>query len=473
MGKQLVRRRFLQSLGVCLAATPAISRRAFGEPAPARPPLRFVGLFMPHGVVQEYFRPGPGFDLSADKCLLAPFDDAARLGRSYRELIVPIEGLDLTAGIEAGTVGHDASRVILTGSGARGRNASLDQYLAIECGLGADTPVTSLVLGVGSDDTGLGFNLSYAKGGVPVPKLIDPSVVFDELFGKVLTGDERRALEWRRQVGRSVLDAVGEETRALARIAPASERHKLQAHQAALREVEKRLLPPDRQCTAPARPDAALFPALRGSAGGEPYFEVITALQLDLIARALACDLSRFVTLYLGDLTRSPLPLGLPSDIHLDVAHRYEARRDGRPGNPASWDALAIQNRHTYGQIAGLMQRLDAAGVLADTVILAQGDMGDTAAHSSRNVPTLLAGGCGGHFEMGRYLDVRTNKPAGQTVPNNRLLVSIAQAFGAPVTRFGFSPNLATVAGRFEPLHDPAFGERAGPPATAEKPPTG
>lgn len=466
MGIFSSRRRFLQSLGVCAAATPGLCKYAFAEPSPARPPLRFVGVFMPHGVVAEYFRPGPGFALSAEKCLLAPFDDAGRFGRSYRDSIIPIEGLDLTAGIETGTVGHDASRVILTGSGARGRNPSLDQYLAVECGLGAETPVTSLVLGVGSDDTGLGYNLSYGKGGVPVPKLIDPAVVFDELFGKVLTGEERRALEWRRLIGKSVLDVVGEETRGLARVAPVSERHKLEAHQAALREVEKRLLPPERQCPSPERPDPARFPALRASGGGEPYFEVITALHCDLITRAFGCDLTRFVTLYLGDLTRSPLPLGLPSDIHLDVAHRYEPRRDGRPGNPASWDALAIQNRHTYGQVAGLMQRLDAAGVLADAVILAQGDMGDTAAHSSRNVPTVLAGGCGGHFAMGRYLDVRTNKPAGQTVPNNRLLVSLAQAFGVPVTRFGFSQNAATVTGRFEPLHDPAAGEHPGDPAS-------
>jgi hypothetical protein len=454
-GTEMKRRRFLQSLGVCAVSTPGLAAAALSEPEArdGQAPLRFVGVFMPHGVVKEYYRPGPNFDLRWDKCLLAPFDDAARFGRSFRDDILPIDGIDLAAGIEVGTVGHDASRVILTGSGARGTNASLDQYLAVECGLGAETPHTSLVLGVGSDDTGLGFNLSYGKGGVPVPKWIDPAQVFDEMFGSPLTGEQRRALEHRRALGKSVLDELRHQTARLAKLAPASETHKLEQHVTAVREVEKRLTPPARSCTPGERPDRAQYPAFRASAGGEPYFETITELHFDLIARALACDLTRFVSIFLGDLTRTRLDLGLPADIHMDVAHRYEAERGGKPGNPATWDALATQNRHTYGQIAGLMRRLAESSVLTDTVILAQSDMGDTATHSSRNVPTLIAGGCGGHFRMGRFIDVRSDKADSQMVPNNRLLVSIARAFGVEISRFGTSGNVETVTGRFEPLY--------------------
>jgi hypothetical protein len=79
--------------------------------------------------------------------------------------------------------------------------------------------------------------------------------------------------------------------------------------------------------------------------------------------------------------------------------------------------------------------------------------MGDTAMHSSRNVPTLLAGGCGGHFAMGRFIDLRSNKRDGHMVPNNRLLVSIARAFGVETERFGSSPNPETLTGRLEELY--------------------
>ena len=463
------RRAFLQALGVSATATPWLAGRAWAQEStdtrshsnPGKPeagtgdkePLRFIGVFMPHGVAREHFEPKPGFDVSYEGCSLAPFDDAQRFARSYREQIAVIDGVDLAAGIEVGTVGHDASRVILTGSGARGTNASIDQYLAVEQGLGATTPLTSLVLGVGNDDTGLGYNLSYSRGGTPVPKIIDPVVLFDELFGKPLSRAEQRALEQRRLTGRSVLDMLRHDLQRLGHTAPASERDKLEQHQTALREIEKRLAPLARNCAAPARPDANAFPSLLAFSGGEQYFDVITNLHMDLIARAFACDLTRFVTLFLGDLTRTPLAMGLPPDVHMEVAHRYSASENGSGGQPESWRALATQNRYTYGQVAGLMQRLDQAQVLNDTVIYASSDMGDPARHSSREVPTLIAGGCGGHFKLGRYLDLRGTKKPGQLLPNNRVLVSIAQAFGVETERFGFSGSPETVEGRLDALH--------------------
>lgn len=457
---RLSRRRWLQSLGVSWVATPGLAlgegvstqSGAVSSIGRAGPPLRFIGVYMPHGVVREYFAPGPDFDLRRDKCLLSPFDDPKTYGRSFKQYVLPIEGLDLAAGIEMGTVGHEASRVILTGSGARGTNASIDQYLAVDQGLGADTPLTSLVVGVGNDDTGLGYNLSYARGGTPLPKVIDPSVLFDTLFGAPLSGEERRALQHSRARGRSVLDVVRRDVAQLLARAPTTERYKLEQHHTALREIEKRLSPRAITCTAPSRPVSTEFPKLLAFGGGEPYFETITALHTDLIARALGCDLTRFCTLFLADLTRTRLPVGLPADVHLEVAHRYSSKKDGNGGDPASWDALGAQNRHTYGQIARLLQRLDEAGVLADTVVLAQSDMGDPARHSSRDVPTLLAGGCGGRFTLGRYIDVRSSKQPGTLVPNNRLLVSIARAFGVETNTFGTSGNVSTVTGSFEPL---------------------
>lgn len=453
------RRRWLQAMGVSWLGTPGLSSAQPGlrevnanKAAHDQAPLRFIGVYMPHGVAREYWAPGPDFDVHLNKCVLRPFDQPEIYGRSFKPYVLPVAGLDLAAGIETGTVGHEASRVILTGSGARGTNASLDQLLAVEQGLGADTPVTSLVVGVGNEDTGLGFNLSYANGGTPLPKVIDPVALFDTLFGAPLSGEQRHASEQRRKRGQSVLDLVRRDVGRLMSQAPAAERYKLEQHHTALREIEKRLSPRQNTCGAPARPDRSAFPQLLAFGGGEPYFETITELHIDLIARAFGCDLTRFCTLFLADLTRTRLPVGLPADVHLDVAHRYAARQNNKPGDPASWDALGIQNQHTYGQIARLLQRLDEAHVLDDTIVLAQGDMGDPARHSSRNVPTLLAGGCGGHFTMGRFLDLEVGKAADGLLPNNRLLVSIAQAFGVQTNSFGTSGNVSTTTGSLREL---------------------
>ena len=123
-------------------------------------------------------------------------------------------------------------------------------------------------------------------------------------------------------------------------------------------------------------------------------------------------------------------------------------------GTPSTWEKLAAQNRHTSGQLALLLQRLSEAGILDDTLVYASSDMGDPARHSSRQVPTLVAGGSSGQFKFGRYIDLRTTPDESALgVPNNRLLVSICQAFGVPATRFGQATDPAIVNGRLEQLY--------------------
>jgi len=433
------RRRFLLSLGA--GAVMSLGRSAAAARAEGRP-LHFIGVYTPHGRAHEHWHPGDGFALDGADCVLSPFDDAARFGKSFRDRLLVLDGIDLAAGIEVGTTGHDGPRVILTGSGANGKNASIDQYLAVEQGLGEVTPHASVVLGVGNDQSDIGSNISYASGGTPIPKCIDPAQTFADLFGSALGDARKEDLARERRLGRSVLDGVRDDLRRLRERAPASERVKLEQHQTALREIEKRLTVVESHCEAPPAPPS--FPKLRAYGGGERYFDAVTDLQIDLLARALACDLTRFATLFLADLTRTKLITELPDDVHGDVAHRYDARTDKHPGTPQSWHLLALQNRYSYGKVARLLQRLDEADILDDTIVYISGDMGDPARHSSRSVPTLLAGG-GGKLKMGRYLDFRGAGSSG--IPNNRVLVSICQAFGVITERFGHAADSSIVTG--------------------------
>ncbi len=446
----LSRRRFLAALGVTGAW---LSREA---PALAEPgangsavPLRYVGVYTPHGRAHELWQPAADFDIAYPGSSLQPFDDAASFGRSFRDRLIVLDGIDLSAGIEVGTTGHDGSRVILTGSGADGKNSSLDQFLAVERGLGASTPHTSLVLGVGNDSTEVGWNISWSRGGTPVPKWIDPSRVYAELFGSPL-GARREELAEQRRLGKSVLDRVRADLRALTQRAPRSERTKLEQHATALRELEKRLDPPTRSCAAPTPPPA--FERVRAYGGGEPYFDAITDLQVDLLARAISCDLTRFATLHLADLTRSRLIAELPEDVHSEVSHRYDARDAVHAGTPESWRKLGIQNRYSYSKVARLLQRLHESGDLDATLLHVSSDMGDPARHSSRQVPTLLIPGSAFGVQGGRYLDLRSGEGLKQGVPNNRLLVSLCRLFGAEVERFGQSRNPALLAGELSAL---------------------
>jgi hypothetical protein len=109
------------------------------------------------------------------------------------------------------------------------------------------------------------------------------------------------------------------------------------------------------------------------------------------------------------------------------------------------------------------MQRLDELGVLDSTLIYAASDMGNPNLHSTRNVPTLLAGGANGKFRMGRRIKLPLDCPPNDSwcaedsadftgVPNNRSLVSIAQAFGVPIESFGTQTNPAFTTGALSEL---------------------
>jgi hypothetical protein len=451
----LTRRRLLSLIGAGVAAAPFLepSRQALGADAPVGL-QRFVSIYMPHGVARELWRPKDGFVIDYPESSLAPFDDPSTYGQSFRDRLLVVEGLDLTTGIQGGSAGHDGSRVLLTGSAGNGKNPSLDQFLSVERELGATTPLGSLVLGVGDARAGLGRSVSYAAGGSALSKLVDPRETYHQAFAQWVVGEDpaaRARAELERSRGLSLLDAIGADLAALSQRVGADERWKLEQHAVSLREVEKRIGGFELGCTPPPAPDAAALPNVMD----ESHFDLITDLQIDLLAQALSCGVTRFATLFLADLSHTGYDSMLPSDVHADVAHRYSASSDpasdpeiNAPGKPGSWSLLGRQNRYCYSKVARLLAKLAELDLLDSTLVLASSDMGDPSRHSSRSIPTVLAGG-GSTFRLGRYLDVRS---AGVGVPNNRLLVSIGRAFGAPLDSYGESSDPAVVQGELSGL---------------------
>jgi hypothetical protein len=272
-------------------------------------------------------------------------------------------------------------------------------------------------------------------------------------------------------LGKSVVDYVrGDVERLKARLAP-PEQQKLDQHLTALREIEKQFedVTVGSTCVPPtAAPSSSAFPSIKQYNGGEPYFDVITDLMVDLLAQAMACDITRFGTLFMNDLSYDGNPLGLPADNHGSVAHTYSASSvgsNGTPGDgsPPTWLPLAAFNKYSYSKIARLMQKLDSYGVLDSTLIYAASDMGNPALHSTRNVPTLLAGGANGKFRMGRRLKMMADCPTDSPwcaendatftpTTNSKILVAIAQAFGVQTDSFGTQPDPALTTGALSQL---------------------
>lgn len=478
MNPSLNRRLFLRTVGVGLASLPffRLVEDSFAQSMGESLPQRFIGVYHPHGIAAELFTMRDGdtetsFNLNYADSPLQPFDDPGTYGKSFKDKIVIIEGVDLLSDAN----GHDSAGTILTGSRIANnlpQNSSLDQFLAVEKGLGKSTRVTSIALAVGNKELKAGETLSFGAGGAPISKIIDPVLAFDLLFKGAIVGSDPAAqaeAERQRKLGKSLIDFVsGDVKRLRARVAP-REQQKLDQHLDALRELEKQFEASPgggAGCMAPTRPSP--FPKLERYNGGEPYFDAITDMHIDLLALAMGCDITRFATLVLNDLSYASNPLGLPEDNHGAVAHTYSASPIGSSGNPvgdgdpATWRMLGKFNKYSYGKVARLMQRLDQAGVLDSTLIYASSDMGNPAAHSTRNAPTVLAGGANGKIRMGRRIKYRTDCPMGtwcsttgpdyQTVPNNRLLVSIAQAFGVEIDSYGTQPEPKFTTGALSEL---------------------
>ncbi len=482
MNRNKNRRAFLRAVGAGFATLPffRLIENSYAQSAGDMLPLKFIGMYHPHGIAAEHWvmrasDTETNFDLSYANCPLQPFDDAATYGKSFKSKIMVLEGVDLLSSAN----GHSTAGTILTGSRIDGskdqpQNSSLDQFLAVEKGLGADTRLGSIALAVGTSNLTAGECLSFGPGGAPLSKIIDPSEAFKQLFAGFTAGTDPAALakaERDRVTGQSVIDFVRADVNRLrTRLAP-EEQAKLDQHLTALREIEKQFAAPASSaiCTVPGKPDATQFPKLQRYNGGEPYFDAITNAHIDLLAQALACDITRFATLYMADLSYDNNPLKLPADNHGGVAHTYAASSvgsNGSPvgdGTPSTWVPLAQFNRYAYSKVARLMQKLDALGVLDSTLIYCSSDMGNPALHSTRNVPTVLAGGLNGKFKMGRRIKLQPDCPSTDLwcsensatftpVPNSKLLVSIAQAFGVAVNSFGTQPDTKLTTGTLAQL---------------------
>jgi hypothetical protein len=495
------RRSFLKAVGAGATALPfyRLLEDSFAQAAGDPLPLKLITISAPHGVAAEYWNmrrsDGPAitldglslqgtdtetsFDITYPNCSLQPFDDAATYGKSFKDRLLTIEGLDLASD------GHDAVASILTGSPLNNgtpANSSLDQFLAVEKGLGASTRRSNMVLCVGDNGIHAGNTLSYSAGGVGVGKIISPYDAFDFLFSGFAPAADtagQAAAQRRNALGQSVIDYVrADVTRLRGRLAPV-EQQKMDQHLASLRDLEKSfsaMTSAGASCTVPTRPAAGDFPSDVGKLlrfnGGEPTFDAVTTFFIDLLAQGLACDVTRFATLVMNDLpwdvahnaSTDSLGLGLPSDFHNLVAHKYAPPgydwqgKLAQKGDQTTWLPLAKYNKYVYGKVARLMQKLDGLGALDSVLIYITSEMGNPSLHSSATVPTVLAGGKNVPFRFGRRLKIAPDcAPANDSCSahdvkfasgaNNHLLVSIAQAFGVQVNSFGKGSDPAFTTG--------------------------
>jgi len=239
---------------------------------------------------------------------------------------------------------------------------------------------------------------------------------------------------------RTVLGSVDRQLAHLATKVSVEDKMKLDAHLALVRDIERRLSRTTISCEKPPVPPT-YDPA------NEMDMPLIADTEIDLLALAFACDLSRVASITISTgLNRVRYPW-----INYTNASGATAQSlgEGHPlshmpqDDPDSRGQLVARARWHSGLIARLFDRLEQIpegdGTAADNTLLvwcSEVSQGNT--HSHVNMPFLVMGG-GWHFATGRFIDCGTG------VSHSNLLVSILNAMGVETNTFGIpDPKFVT-----------------------------
>lgn len=429
--RRLDRRTFLRGAGGLALALPFLDAMA-GSASAVDFPKRFVVFFTGLGTVKEAWLPTgteTSFELGE---ILAPLSP-------YRDKLLVIEGIDMESahhgpgdphqqGIGQALTGTELQEGTLfpyaCNPAARvgwGGGISVDQLLAAK--LGERTKLSSLELGVQVQYANVSSRVSYLGPGQPVPPEDDPRAAFDRLFLD-LSADPAD-LERRRALRRRVLGSVMEDYGSLARTLGGEDRQKLEQHLDAVSEIEKRLEAPALLGGACALPE--LSDPLDVYANDN--FPAIGRLQTDLLAMALACDLTRVASIQWSATQAGKVFTWLgQSDTHHALSH-------SNVSDEGKQQQLIDIGRWQAEQLAYLLGKLDAVqegtGTLLDnTLVLWCTDIAQGQSHARRDMPYVIAGGAGGALRTGRYLRYEGD-------PHNNLLVTLCNAMGVDVSTFG------------------------------------
>ncbi|HEX3852151.1 MAG TPA: DUF1552 domain-containing protein [Polyangiaceae bacterium] len=442
----LSRRTVLRGIGGAALAMPLLNdvfKGGVAQAASAPFPKRLFLYFTPNGTLPaDFFGPG-GSSLTLGN-ILAP------LAPHKNDLLV-LDNLDNVVSKNASGDPHGVGigclftgQKLLTGAQAQGMSSggwaagiSIDQYVAAQ--IGKTTKLGSVEL-IGKSIAGSIFSrISFAGSDQPIAPEPDPQNAFDRMFGSLTTpaGQQAQQLALRK----SVLDNVLAELNTLSGRVSAADKLKIQAHAAALRDIETRLattVTTGGSCMVPMRPattatpPVAYDPYAAQNAGAEvinaandTLFPSVIKSHFELVARAFACDITRVASLMAAP-SRSDVVM---SWLGLSTAHHEASHMSDTQGAPY----LTKINNWYAQQLSDFITTLksipEGNGTVFDNTLIVWGnELGIGNIHSHTRVPFLLAGSAGGYFKTGRYVSF----PSGTF--HNNLLASVALAMGVPLT---------------------------------------
>ena len=442
--KHISRRTILRGAGAALALPflDAMIPAGSAQSTATKRPLRFVGLFVPHGMAPGWWVPtkeGSGFEYPFCWKPLEP----------YRDQVVLMTGLHSTsAEPPPGVTGADhwvaaaflcAEKPKKTAGADVRAGETIDQIIAKKIGRETLLPSMEFAVedpGANSSNCGEGYScvytntIAWSSPTKPLPMELNPQVVFERMFGDGGSPEERAA---RRERNLSILDSLGPKIAGLRKEFGKGDQVRLDDYAENIREIERRLeIARNASSVAPENLDVPV--------GIPQSFDLHIKLQFDLLALAFRADITRVGTLlFARDLTNRTYP-----DSESPRTSFHGGSHHGE--DPARIEGFSKINQYHVKMLAYFIDNLrrtnDGDGSLLDhSLVLYGSNMGNPNQHLHYDVPHALIGGANGQLKGDRHLAYPS-----KTVPTGNLLLSILDFYGIQQQSIGDS------TGRLEKL---------------------
>ncbi len=422
------RRQFIRRLGLGAATVPfVLNLPSLGFANQQQRKQRLVVVFSPNGVVPGTFWPdeqGEDFTFKESLLPLEPLRDRTLILKGVCDKVRGdgdnhMRGIGcLLTGIELfpGNIQGGSHTPAGWSSGL-----SIDQEIAgfLQQDAATRTRFSSLEFGVlVPDRADTWTRMVYAGPNKPIAPIDNPYQMFGKLYGRVK--DQERL--------RSVLDEVREDFKKLEPLVSKADRRLLDEHASLVRKMELELEAAKGQKVGHAVPE--LEDGVKEETDNMPR---ISKMQIELMISSFLGDFSRIATLqYTNSVGGAKMKWLGVEEGHHELSHEPDSKE-------VVQDKLTRINRWYCEQIAQLAQRLaetpepgGQGSLLDNTLIVWTNELGKGNSHTLDNIPFVLVGGAPG-FRMGRSVKY-------SNLPHNRLLLSLAAAFGHDLKTFG-NPN--------------------------------
>jgi hypothetical protein len=479
----LERRRFLKAVGATALTYPFL-RGLPSYAAASGTPTYLVLLFTPCGCVRPLWGatdanmqsvPFPAAGAAPTVTTNFVFRETLAPLAPVQSSVIVLDGLNNKAAQGSHEAGMASLWTGITSTGAPSTGPSVDQVIASKLNAGTPFPSIELMARSSADftDREVKTRMIYNASGAFMDPHDDPAEARSTFFPpavSMMSGPDKKTF-----IRGKLFPAINSELTALQPRLCTSDRQQLQALQQGWNDLNQ-------QITAAAAKAASCMPPGPLPAGYQAPsadFPTTVQLQMDLLALALACDLTRVASLQLSTATSQVTHSWLTGTMQGDTHHNYSHmgpqslyqiagqctsgfNNMGQCNTPP--DIYSMTNLNYYQsltqqraidawyakQVAYLAQKIASfggagSGTLLDQCVICWGnelDMG--AAHNHDDTPFVLIGGANGQLKTGQMVTFASDFTDGDMAlraskdrSHNDLLLTLAKVMGQTPTCIG------------------------------------